>query len=147
MPIITGFIHELAAYEKLSQECTIKDQQVESALFGDRPYAETMIAFLDSKPVGFCLFFHNFSTFLGKPGLYLEDLYVQPEYRNKGIGKVILRRLAQLAIERDCGRFEWSVLDWNEPSIAFYRKIGAEPLDGWTVQRVTGDALINLANS
>jgi GNAT superfamily N-acetyltransferase len=143
--IVTGFIRELAEYEKLGHECEITEEQLEKSLFGDRPYAETLIAYLDDKPVGFCLFFHNFSTFLGKPGLYLEDLYIQPQYRNQGLGKLMLRHLAQLAVERGCGRFEWSVLDWNEPSIAFYRKIGAVPMDDWTVQRLTGDALVALA--
>lgn len=145
LSIVAGFIRELAEYEKLAHECSITEESLDRALFGERPYAETLIAFLDGIPVGFCLFFHNFSTFLGKPGLYLEDLYVKPEYRNQGIGKIILSRLAQLALERGCGRFEWSVLAWNEPSIAFYRKIGAMPLEGWLLQRVTGDALENLA--
>ncbi len=143
--LVVQFIQDLAEYEKLAHECLITEEQVSAALFGTRPYAESLIAFVDDIPVGFCLFFHNFSTFLGKPGLYLEDLFVKPEYRNLGVGKKILARLAQIAIERDCGRFEWSVLDWNEPSIAFYRKIGALPLDGWTLQRVTGKALIDLA--
>lgn len=142
---VAGFIRELAEYEKLAHECKVTEELLEESLFGERPYAETMIAFWEGKPVGFCLFFHSFSTFLGKPGLYLEDLYVKPEYRNKGIGKAILSRLAQMAIDRGCGRFEWSVLDWNEPSIAFYRKIGAVAMDGWTVQRVTGGALETLA--
>lgn len=145
--LVVGFIRELAEYEKLLHECHITEEDLRESLFGPRPYAETLIAFLDEKPIGFCLFFHNYSTFLGKPGLYLEDLYVQPEYRNRGFGKVILARLAALALERGCGRFEWSVLDWNEPSIAFYQKIGAEPMNGWTLQRVTGDALTNLALS
>jgi GNAT superfamily N-acetyltransferase len=106
-----------------------------------------MLAFLDGKSIGFCLFFHNYSTFLGKPGLYLEDLYIQPEYRNRGFGRKILSQLAGLAIERGCGRFEWAVLDWNDPAIQFYRNIGAEPINGWTVQRITGHALLALAGS
>lgn len=145
--LVVGFIQELAEYEKLAHECVITEDDVREALFRDKPYADCRLAILDGKAVGFCLFFYNFSTFLGKPGLYLEDLYVKPEYRNAGIGKRILSHLAQVAIEKDCGRFEWSVLDWNEPSIAFYRKIGAVPMDEWTVQRVTGDALLALANS
>ena len=145
--LVVGFIHELAEYEKLSHECLISEETLRDSLFGSRPYAETLLAFLDDKPIGFCLFFHNYSTFLGKPGLYLEDLYIQPEYRNRGYGKLILARLAAIAIERGCGRFEWAVLDWNEPSIAFYRKIGAVPMNEWTVQRLTGDALQALADT
>ncbi|MBS1701999.1 MAG: GNAT family N-acetyltransferase [Armatimonadetes bacterium] len=145
--LVAGFIRELAEYEKLAHECVITEELLDEALFGPRPYAETLLAFADGVPVGFCLFFHNFSTFLGKPGLYLEDLYIKPEHRNRGYGKVMLSHLAQLALDRGCGRFEWSVLDWNEPSIAFYRKIGAVPMDEWTVQRVTGQALIDLATS
>ena len=145
--LVHQFIRELAEYEKLLHECSVTVEALTESLFGDRPHAETLLAFLDDKPIGFCLFFHNYSTFLGKPGLYLEDLYIQPEYRNRGFGKVMLAHLAALAIERGCGRFEWSVLAWNEPSIAFYRKIGAEPLDGWLLQRVTGEALTSLALS
>lgn len=144
---IVTFIRELADYEKLLHECQITEESLRESLFCDRPHAETLLAFLDQKPIGFCLWFHNYSTFLGKPGLYLEDLYIQPEYRNQGIGKRILAKLASIALERGCGRFEWAVLDWNEPSIAFYRKIGAEPMNDWTVQRVTGDALLALARS
>ncbi len=147
LPIIVGFIRELAEYERLSHECVITEELLESALFGEQKAAETRIAYFEGVPVGFCLFFHNFSTFLGKPGLYLEDLYIKPEYRNQGFGKIILSYLSNLALERGCGRFEWSVLDWNEPSIAFYRKIGAVAMDEWTVQRLTGDALVNLAKS
>ncbi len=145
--LVVGFIRELAEYERLLDDCKITEEVLRESLFGRRPYAETLLAFLDDKPIGFCLYFHNYSTFLGKPGLYLEDLYIQPEYRNRGFGKVILAHLAALAIERGCGRFEWSVLDWNEPSIAFYRKIGAEPMNDWTLQRITGEALTNLALS
>jgi GNAT superfamily N-acetyltransferase len=145
--LIVGFIRELAEYEKLSHECLITEEALRDSLFADKPHAETLLAFLNDKPIGFCLFFHNYSTFLGKPGLYLEDLYIQPEFRNQGFGKKILARLAVIALERGCGRFEWSVLDWNEPSIAFYRKIGAEPMKDWTVQRLTGQALEALARS
>jgi predicted acetyltransferase len=114
-------------------------------LFGDTPAAEVVIAEVDGQPAGFALFFHNFSTFLGKRGLYLEDLYVKPEYRGLGLGRRLMVHLAGLAIARDCGRFEWSVLDWNAPAIAFYRELGAQPMDQWTVQRVSGDALHALA--
>jgi GNAT superfamily N-acetyltransferase len=145
--IIVRFIRELAKYERLSHECHITEELLRESLFGSRPYAETILALLDEEPIGFCLFFHNFSTFLGKPGLYLEDLYVKPDYRNLGVGGKLLGYLASIALERNCGRFEWSVLDWNEPAIAFYRKIGAEPMNDWTVQRMTGAALVNLARS
>lgn len=142
---IVGFIRELAEYEELGHECHITEETLRASLFIDRPHAEALLALVDEVPIGFCLFFQNYSTFLGKPGLYLEDLYVRPEHRNFGYGKLILARLASIAIERGCGRFEWAVLDWNEPSIAFYRKIGAKPVSGWTIQRVTGDELENLA--
>jgi len=144
---VVQFIRELAEYERLSHECLITEEALQASLFADHPHAEARLAFLNGVPIGFCLFFLNFSTFLGKPGLYLEDLYVQPKYRNSGYGKQILAYLANLALERGCGRFEWSVLDWNEPSIAFYRKIGAEPMNDWTVQRLTGDALTQLAGT
>lgn len=143
--LILGFIKELAEYEQLSHECLITEESLQDSLFRDEPHAESLIAFLDEKPIGFCLYFFNYSTFLGKPGLYLEDLYIQPDYRNNGYGKRILARLASIALERGCGRFEWAVLDWNEPSIAFYRKLGAEPMIDWTVQRLTGQALEDLS--
>lgn len=143
--LILGFIKELAEYEQLSHECFITEESLRDSLFCEKPHAESLLAFLDEKPIGFCLYFFNYSTFLGKPGLYLEDLYIQPEYRNKGYGRQILSRLASIALERDCGRFEWAVLDWNEPSIAFYRKIGAKPMNDWTVQRLTGQALEDLS--
>ena len=147
VPLILGFIRELAEYERLSHECVITEEALRDSLFGSRPYAETLLAFLDGKAIGFCLFFHNYSTFLGKPGLYLEDLYLQPDFRNQGFGKRILSHLAALTLERGCGRFEWAVLDWNEPSIAFYRNIGAEPMNDWTVQRLAGEGLKALAAS
>ena len=114
-------------------------------LFGERRYAEVLIGEEDGEPVGFALFFHNFSTFLGKPGIYLEDLFVKPDHRGGGYGKALLQRLAQLAVERDCGRLEWAVLDWNEPAIGFYRKLGAVPMEDWTIFRLSGAALHDLA--
>ena len=146
MHIVVGLIRELADYENLLSECVIDEDALRSSLFSEPPQAETLLAVLDDVPIGFCLFFHNYSTFLGKPGLYLEDLYIQPLFRNRGFGKRILIHLASLALERGCGRFEWSVLDWNEPSIAFYRKLGAVPMSDWTIQRVTGESLSALAN-
>lgn len=138
---ILAFIRELAEYEKLSHEVVADESGLVTQLFGERPRAEVLIAEVDGVPAGFALFFHNFSTFLGKPGLYLEDLFVRPAFRNLGLGKRLMLRLAQIAVERDCGRFEWSVLDWNEPAIRFYRRLGAVGQDEWTVQRVDGDAL------
>jgi GNAT superfamily N-acetyltransferase len=144
--LVLGFVRELAEYEKLSHECVATRELFEQHLFGDKPEAEIFLAYVGDAPIGMCLFFTNFSTFLGRPGLYLEDVYIQPEYRNRGFGKVILAFLASLAVRRGYGRFEWSVLDWNEPSIAFYRKLGAVPMDDWTVQRVSGSTLTDLAN-
>ena len=138
-------IRALAEYEKLTHLCVATEARLEETLFGPRPYAETIIAEWDGAPVGFALYFHNYSTFLAQPGIYLEDLFVKPEFRGKGIGKALLIRLAQIADERACGRLEWSVLDWNEPSIAFYKKLGANPLDDWTIFRVTGPGLGKLA--
>ena len=146
VPTILGFIRELAEYEKLSHEVVATESMLRQHLFGPRPVAEVLIAEWDAKPVGFALFFHNFSTFLGRPGIYLEDLYVQPHARGRGIGKAVLVRIGKLAVERGCGRVEWSVLDWNEPSIQFYRKLGAVPMSDWTVFRVTGEALTRLAS-
>ena len=145
VPTILGFIRELAEYEKLSHEVVATESMLRQHLFGARPVAEVLIAESDAKPVGFALFFHNFSTFLGRTGIYLEDLYVQPHARGRGIGKAMLVRIGKVAVERGCGRVEWSVLDWNEPSIQFYRKLGAVPMSDWTVFRVTGDALTRLA--
>jgi GNAT superfamily N-acetyltransferase len=146
VPLILTFIRALADYEKLLHEVVATEEILRETLFGNRKVAEVVIGYLDGQAVSFALFFHNFSTFLGKPGLYLEDLFVKPEARGKGIGKVMLAYLAKLAKDRDCGRLEWWVLDWNEPAIGFYRSIGAIPMDEWTVQRVTGDALIELAD-
>jgi GNAT superfamily N-acetyltransferase len=146
VPLILSFIRELAEYERLSHEVVATEESLRENLFGERRYAEVLIAEHDGAPAGFALFFHNFSTFLGRPGIYLEDLYVKPEFRGAGIGRKLLGRLARLAKERDCGRLEWWVLDWNEPSIGFYKKLGAVPMDDWTVYRVSGAALEDLAS-
>ncbi len=145
VPQILAFINELAEYERLSHEVVATEEALREHLFGDRPVAEVMIAEEGGDPAGFALFFHSFSTFLGRPGIYLEDLYVRPEFRGKGMGRALLVHLARLATERGCGRLEWSVLDWNEPAIGFYRGIGASPVGGWTVYRVSGEALEGLA--
>jgi GNAT superfamily N-acetyltransferase len=144
VPLILSFIRELAEYEKLSDEVVATEDGLRESLFGERRYAEVLIAEHDGVPAGFALFFHNFSTFLGRPGIYLEDLYVRPEFRGSGIGKQLLGRLAHLAVKRGCGRLEWWVLDWNEPSIGFYKQLGAVAMDDWTVYRVSGDALRKL---
>ncbi len=144
--LILEFIQGLAEYEKLAHEVVADEDGLRRTLFGDRPAAEVVLADYEGEPAGFALFFHNYSTFLARPGLYLEDLYVRPEQRGRGIGKALLARLAAIAVERGCGRFEWSVLDWNEPAIRFYEAIGAKALEGWTVFRVTGDALASLAD-
>ena len=146
VPLILSLIRELAEYEKLSHEVVATEAGLRKSLFGERPYAEVLVAEHEGAPAGFALFFHNFSTFLGRPGIYLEDLYVKPEFRGTGIGKELLVHLARLAKRRDCGRLEWWVLDWNEPSIGFYKKLGAVPMDDWTVYRVSGPALEDLAS-
>lgn len=143
--LILSLIKGIAEYEKLLHEVVATEELLKNNLFGERRTAEVILAFYKNEPAGFALFFHNFSTFLGKPGIYLEDLFVLPELRGKGIGKILLTYLGKLAIERDCGRVEWSVLDWNEPAINFYKKLGARPMDGWTVFRVTGEAIEKLA--
>ena len=145
-PLILEFIKELADYEKLLHQVVADVATLEKSLFGEKPYAEVVIAEHKGQPVGFALFFHNYSTFLGRPGLYLEDLYIKPEMRGKGFGKILLAYLANLALERNCGRLEWWVLDWNQPAKDFYLSLGAEPMDDWTVNRVTGDALSKLAS-
>jgi GNAT superfamily N-acetyltransferase len=145
VPLILQFIRELAEYEKLAHEVCATEEQLHATLFGPRAVAEVLIASADDEPVGFAVFFANYSTFLGRPGLYLEDLFVRPEARGRGIGRELLEYLARLTVERGWGRLEWRVLDWNAPSIAFYKKLGAEPLDDWTVFRVTGEALQRLA--
>ena len=144
VPLILSFIRELAEYENLSHEVVATEETLRANLFGERQFAEVLIAEHDGAPAGFALYFHNFSTFLGKPGIYLEDLYVRPELRESGIGRQLLVKLAHLALERGCGRLEWSVLDWNEPSIGFYRQLGAVAMDDWTVYRVSDDALRKL---
>ena len=140
VPLILSFIGELAEYERLSDEVVATEEALRAHLFGERPVAEVMIAEDGDDPAGFALFFHSFSTFLGRPGIYLEDLYVRPAFRGRGAGRALLVHLARLARERGCGRLEWSVLDWNEPAIGFYGRIGASPVGGWTVYRVTGEA-------
>jgi GNAT superfamily N-acetyltransferase len=143
--LVGQLIRELAEYEKLAHEAVATDALLERHLFGETPRAEVVLAERDGDVAGFALFFHNFSTLLGRPGLYLEDLYVRPAHRGAGIGRVLMAYLAKLALERGCGRFEWCVLDWNEPATRFYRSLGAEPMSEWTVQRVTGTALEKLA--
>jgi len=145
VPLILTFIHELASYEKLAHEVVATERDMHAALFGERPVIETVIASLNGEPVGYALFFPTFSTFLGKPGLYLEDLYVRPAARGFGVGRKLLEHLARLTVERGWGRLEWSVLDWNEPSIAFYKKMGATAMDQWIIFRLTGKALKRLA--
>jgi GNAT superfamily N-acetyltransferase len=147
LPLIAQFIRDLAAYEKLSHEVRFDDAVLGERLFGERPYAEVLIGEIDGAPQGFALFFHNFSTFEGKPGVYLEDLFVRPEARGSGLGKALLARLAAIAIKRDCARLEWSVLDWNEPAIAFYKSLDAKMMDEWTIMRVDGAALDLLASN
>jgi GNAT superfamily N-acetyltransferase len=144
-PTIASMIRELAAYEKLEDQARATDDDLRRHLFGDRPAAEVILAEVEGRPVGFALFFPTYSTFRGQPGLYLEDLFVRPDFRGQGIGKALLSTLARIAVDRGCGRLEWSVLDWNAPSIAFYRAQGAEPMDEWTVYRLTDSALVALA--
>jgi GNAT superfamily N-acetyltransferase len=146
VPLILSFIRQLAAYERLTDEVVATEEILQKTLFGDRPVAEVILGYYDNEPVSFALFFHNYSTFLGRAGIYLEDLFVLPGMRGKGFGKVMLAYLAHLARERECGRLEWWVLDWNKPAIEFYTSIGAKPMDEWTVHRVTGDALDQLAD-
>ena len=145
VPLILALVAELADYERLAHEAVADPATVERELFGERPCAEVLIAEVDGAPAGFALFFHSFSTFLGRRGLYLEDLFVRPAFRGHGVGLALMCRLARIAVERGCGRFEWSVLDWNTPAIDFYRRLGATGMDAWTVQRLTGDALATLA--
>jgi GNAT superfamily N-acetyltransferase len=147
LDLVIGFIRALADYERLADAVVLDRTLLGCHLFGDKPMAEVLIGEIDGVARGFALFFHNFSTFEGKPGIYLEDLFVEPEARGSGLGKALLARLAQLAIERGCARLEWSVLDWNEPSIAFYKALGATPMDEWTVFRMDGEALVTLANT
>jgi GNAT superfamily N-acetyltransferase len=143
--LILAFIRELAVYEKLEREVVATEAGLAETLFGDPPRAEVLIAEQDGVPAGFALFFHNYSTFLGKPGVFLEDLYVRPAFRARGVGRGLLARLAELAIARGCGRLEWVVLDWNESAIGFYRKLGATPMNDWTTYRLEGEALTALS--
>lgn len=145
IPIILQMIRDLAVYERMLDQVVATEAGLRDALFSGRRDAEVILAYADDQPAGFALYFHNFSTFLGRRGLYLEDLFVKPELRGAGIGKRLLVELARIAVERGCGRFEWSVLDWNEPAIGFYRKLGAIPMEEWTIFRVTGAALERLA--
>ena len=144
-PLILRFIRLLAEYEKMADLVTATEEELRGQLFEEKK-AEVIFAVLDGKEIGFALFFHNFSTFLGRAGLYLEDLYILEEYRGKGYGKALFRELARVAVERGCGRFEWWCLDWNEPSIEFYRSMGAEAMDEWTVYRIDGDTLLSLGS-
>ena len=141
IPIIADLIRALAAYERLTDEVALDETALREHLFGPRPYAEVLLAEVAGVVVGFALFFHNYSTFLTKPGIWLEDLFVRPEHRGRGHGRALLTALARIAVDRGCGRLEWSVLDWNEPSISFYRALGATPLADWTTYRLTGSAL------
>lgn len=144
VPVILGFIRELAAYEHMEDQVVATEALLEEWLF-ERKKAEVLLGEVEGTPVGFALFFHNFSTFLGRAGIYLEDLYVQPSHRGKGYGKRFLRQLAKIAVERECGRLEWACLDWNTPSIGFYLSLGAQPMDEWTTYRLTGDPLRKMA--
>ena len=145
LPLILRFIEDLAEYEKLRDGCVATEEKLRKTLFSDRPAAEVLIARIDGKPAGFALFFHNYSTFLAQRGLFLEDLFVAPDARGTGVGRALLSALARIAIDRDCGRLEWSVLDWNDLAIGFYRRIGAHPMDEWTTFRMTGEPLHSLA--
>lgn len=144
VPLLLGFIRQLADYEKLSHEVVTDEATLRASLFGGHSGAEALIGLLEGEPAGFALFFQNFSTFLGRPGIYLEDLFVKPECRGCGVGQALLRYIAREAVRRKCGRLEWAVLDWNRPAIDFYRKLGAAPLQDWTIFRVTGEALERL---
>lgn len=145
VPLILKFIQKLAAYERLSHEVVATEDKLQEALFGPKPAAEVLLAYLDGEPVGFALYFSTFSTFLGRPGIYLEDLFVEPNYRGSGIGKALLVSVAKEAKARGCGRLEWSVLDWNQPAIDFYKSLGAVAKDEWTIYRLTGEPLDQLA--
>jgi len=147
VPTILQLIRDLATYERAPDDVTATEEQLRDVLFREKPAAEVLLAFAGEAPVGFAVFFHNFSTWLGRPGLYLEDLFVKPEERGKGYGRALLVHLGKIARERGCGRMEWAVLNWNEPAIKFYRALGAKPLDEWTVYRLTGDEINALAES
>ena len=147
VPLILEFIQSLAEYERLRDSCVATEEKLRATLFSENPAAEVIIARDGAEPMGFALFFHNYSTFLAQRGIYLEDLFVKPAARGKGVGFALLSALARIAVERGCGRLEWAVLDWNELAIDFYKRIGAVPLDDWTTFRMTGDSLISLAQS
>jgi GNAT superfamily N-acetyltransferase len=147
IPVILELIRDLAIYERAPEAVVTTEAGLREVLFGPKPAAEVLLALEKGEPAGFAVFFHNFSTWLGRPGLYLEDLFVRPEKRGKGYGRALLERLAQIAKERGCGRMEWAVLDWNDPAIQFYRKLGAEPMDEWTVFRLTAEGIAKLADS
>ena len=147
VPVILELIRALATYERAPSDVTATEKGLTEVLFGEKPAAEVLLAFENETAVGFAVFFHNFSTWLGRPGLYLEDLFVRPEDRGKGYGRALLIHLAKIARERGCGRMEWAVLDWNEPAIQFYKKLSAKPMDEWTVFRLTRDEIANLADS
>lgn len=146
IPLIIDLFRELAVYEKLESSFTVDEEILRQSIFGDPPAAEVRLAFKGRQAVGYMVFFHNFSTFLGRPGIYLEDLYVKPDHRGSGYGKLLLSELARIAIERNCKRLEWVVLNWNTPAIDFYKRMGADPLDGWTTFRLSGDGLRDLAD-
>lgn len=145
IPLVLEFIRELAEYERMADQVVASEKSIEQSLFGESPVAEAFMGRVNNEPVAFAIIFHNYSTFVSKPGLYLEDLFVKPEERGKGYGKTMLRFLAKLAVERGCGRFEWAVLDWNKPAVDFYKSLGAEAMDEWTVYRLSGEALANMA--
>ena len=147
VPVILELIRALATYERAPNDVIATEEGLAEVLFGKKPAAEVLLAFENETAVGFAIFFHNFSTWLGRPGLYLEDLFVKPEHRGKGYGRALLIHLAKIARDRNCGRFEWAVLDWNEPAIQFYRKLGAKPMGEWTVFRLTRDGIAKLADS
>ena len=144
MPLILRLITALAEYEKLTDQCVATEAALRATLFGDQPAAEVVIAYVGAEPAGFALWFHNYSTFLARRGLYLEDLFVRPEWRGQGIGRALLSHLARIAVARGCGRMEWSVLDWNEPAIGFYRRLGATVMEDWRICRIAGDTLTAL---
>lgn len=145
IPAVLQFIHALAAYEKMEDQVIATEDMLREWIF-EKKKAEILLVLEDETPVGFALFFHNFSTWLGRAGIYLEDLFVLPEYRGRGYGKLLLKKLARIAVQRGCGRLEWACLDWNEPSIAFYKSLGAVPMEDWTTYRVAGDKLLALAS-
>jgi GNAT superfamily N-acetyltransferase len=146
VPVILSLIQALAEYERMSQEVVASEERIRESLFGPRPQAEAVLAWAGGGAIGLALWFHNYSTFLGRHGLYLEDLFVLPGWRRRGVGRALLQHLARVAVDRGCGRMEWSVLDWNESAIGFYRALGAVPMNEWTVFRLTGDALHRLAD-